>query len=173
MRPKIVYHGSPVGGLREIRPDNQRVRDPYEGPVVFASEEMAMAAMFLGPRPDDRWSLRGCFDNTYYMLIADEERFRREDRGGHLYEIPVDHFERDVSRGLETEWICRRAVRPVACHSYNSALDAMLVHQVNVYFIDHRFLRKFRHAIFFHPFHARELLAGLVPENKKAEKIGL
>lgn len=168
MKSRVLYHGSPVGGLCEIRPDNQRVRDLHEGPVVFASEEMAMAAMFLGPRPDDQWSLRGCFDNTYYILIADEERFRREDRGGHIYELSRDDFEQDLSRGLETEWVCRRSVRPSACHSYNSALEAMLMHQVRVYFVDHNFLRKFRHIIFFHPFRARELLFGLTSENKKA-----
>lgn len=45
-RPKILYHASPNRSINVFEPRREKVRDPEEGPVVFATPDKALASAF-------------------------------------------------------------------------------------------------------------------------------
>jgi hypothetical protein len=53
-KPTRLFHASPKRGLDVIRPNNERIRSPEDGAVVFATPDKRMATIFmLGA--DDSW----------------------------------------------------------------------------------------------------------------------
>ena len=64
------------------------------------------------------------------------ERFEREDHGGVIYELPSDTFVHEIRGGAKDEWTSRVSVKPTGKTEYKSALEAMLEHGVQVYFVD-------------------------------------
>lgn len=166
-KPPIIYHGSSTPDLEELRPKAERIRDDKEGPVIFGTADKEFASMFLGPRPDDSWSSKGSLGEAYYILIGDEERYRREDKGGVIYELPGEVFEHDSTRGMKTEWVAKKSIAPLKKQQYSSALDAMIESGVQVYFVDEKTLQKFREAIRQAPDHGLSILEDLESENQK------
>lgn len=142
-KPAVVYHGTSFLNLDEINPSNKRVRDRKEGALVFGAEHKEFASMFLGPRPDDTWSSKGCLNGLYYILIGDEDRYRREDKGGIIYELPGETFEFNPKVGMKTEWVSTKSVIPLNKQIYSSALEAMIENGVQVYFVDKKKLEEF------------------------------
>jgi hypothetical protein len=169
-KPKVVYHGSANLGIEEVEPRAKRIRDNAEGRVVFAAESKAFASTFLGPRFDDRLSSRGSYNGVYYILIADEEKYRQEDGGGVIYELPGDKFEHDANKGMKTEWLTKEPVVPIGQQRYDSAVVAMIENGVQVYFADKETLDRLNVAIKEAPDHGLSVLKNLKPENEKLDK---
>jgi hypothetical protein len=94
--------------------------------VVFGTHDKAFASMFLGPRPDDSWSAKGSINGINYILIDNEERFKKEDIGGTIYELSGEPFEQDLEKGMKTEWLTKSSVIPSNKKHYDSTLDAMI-----------------------------------------------
>lgn len=166
-KPVVVYHGSSTPDLEELQPRKERVRDEKEGRVVFGTADRAFASMFLGPRPDDSWSSKGSLNGVYYILIGDEKRYRREDKGGVIYEMPGEAFEHDPSRGMETEWVAKKSITPKNKQQYPFALDAMIENGVQVYFVDERTLNEFKESVEHSPDHGQSILENLESENQR------
>ena len=136
-KPEFLYHGTQAEDLEILSPDDKRTRGFQEGKLLFATPDKGFAATFLGPRPDDSWSIRGRVGGRYYILISDEKRFRDSDKGGIIYTLPGDKFECDESKGIRrSEWHAKSDVRPIETERFDSALDAMAENGVLVYFVD-------------------------------------
>lgn len=135
-KPQVLYHASPYRDIEEFEPRAHSVRDPEEGPVVFATPSEVYASMFL-VRTDDRWSEKGRFNSIYYTVINDRQRFEEMDKGGSIYVFPSDTFETDENKSMgSTEWTSKEPVKPLRKKDYDSGLEAMLEHGVQVYFVD-------------------------------------
>ncbi len=145
--PEILYHGSRFSGLKKINPKAESIRDSEEGLVVFATSDKAFATMFLGPRADDSWSTKGSFGKTYYTLITDEERYHKEDKGGVIYSLPGKQFYQNLDIGMKTEYVSKEEIEPIKEEDYASALEAMILNEVQVFFVDGETLDKFKKAI--------------------------
>jgi uncharacterized protein (DUF2235 family) len=135
-KPATVYHGSSNKGIERFEPRSQKVRDQTEGPKVFATSDKRMASVFI-MGVDDSWGNSGMHNGIPYMVISDRARFEKLDQGGAIYHLPGDSFETDPNKGLgDIEWTSGEAVVPTDKEDHASALEAMLEHGVQVYFVD-------------------------------------
>ena len=166
MKPQILYHASSDTNIDVFEPRAINVRDPNEGPRIFATPSKAMATIFL-VNTDDSWANSGSQDGTPYMAISDETRFKDLDCGGAIYSLPVDNFENDPEKGLgPLEWTSAVSVIPTGKELFSSGLDAMVDAGVQVYFMNQEMYRKLRLA----PDHGISLLNTLISENQKLNK---
>ncbi len=161
-KPPFLYHGSPHRGLEEIEPRKTTVRDPEEGELVFATQDIGLASVFMA---NSRHYGCGRFNETKYCYIVEPgEEFIRRDKGGHIYVLPSDSFETDPNKGLGVyEWTSKQKVKPIEKIEYTSALDAMLANGVQVYFIDEETHKKIEQS----PDHGYSILQGLESENQR------
>lgn len=135
-KPPVLYHASKNADIKVFVPRAEKVRDPEEGPRVFATPSRAMASMFI-VESDDSWVQSGTINDEPYIVISDEERFRSLDKGGVIYSLPNNTFENDPDKGLrELEWTSKDPVVPIDKEIIQSALDEMLSNGVKVYFVD-------------------------------------
>lgn len=163
-KPQILYHGTNKRDVKEFAPDNKRIRNKQEGMVLFATPHKAFATMYLGPRPDDTWSNKGRFNDVYYIVIEDEERFRKEDNGGTIFTFSSDTFTCDKNKGMGfSEWISKEQVIPIASEHFDSALNTMIDNEVQVYFVNQEKFKKIKTA----KDHGVSILRKLQSENQK------
>lgn len=135
-KPTTLYHGSSNKEIERLEPSSKKVRDRAEGPKVFATPDKRMASVFM-IGVDDSWGNSGQHNGTPFMVISDRERFESLDKGGAIYHLPGDTFTSDPEKGLgDLEWASSESVQPVHREDHESALEAMLNHGVQVYFVD-------------------------------------
>lgn len=159
-KPKFFYHGSLSADLEEISPKFRS---------VFATPDKAFASMFLGSRPDDSWSAKGKLGEVYYILIADEDKYRANDKGGVIYKVSSEKFIRP-EKGMRTEWIANDPIAPISKEECPSAFNAMIENGVQVYFVDQKTLNDFKKMIKDGPLKTFEFLKNLQSENQKLGK---
>lgn len=138
MKPALLYHASPVRGVKKFEPRAESVRDSNEGPVVFASSDKAYASMFIVPT-DDSWTKRGRFskDEPWFMVISDRQGFVYADQGGSIYQFDPGDFNFDSQRSMGSiEWTSSHTVNPVNEEPCHSGYEAMKDLGVKVYFVD-------------------------------------
>lgn len=139
-KPERLYHASANRSIDTFVPKAEKVRDPNEGPRVFATSDKRMSTVFMagtGDRTDDSWTRSGEYDGVPVIVISDKERFKKMDQGGAIYHLPSDTFKMDPNKGLgEIEWTSDAPVQPLEKEEHESALDAMVNHGVQVYFVD-------------------------------------
>lgn len=143
-KPKFLYHGSPNKNIDVFEPREESIRDPKEGPVVFATPDKVYASMFLVPS-DDSWTSKGQFAGQYYHAIADEKRYKKLDKGGAIYTFSSEGFETDLTKSMkQREWISRGSVKPIKREIYESGLEAMKQLEVRVVFVTTSVFVEFR-----------------------------
>lgn len=85
----VVYHGSPVGGLTEIKPNS--IKQGIK--VAYAAYEKAAAMTYMFRRYGD---LDTCIfvENGVFTLVERRKNVLKElyDKGGYLYELPANKF---------------------------------------------------------------------------------
>lgn len=140
-KPDVLYHASPDSEIEVFEPRQDKVRDPLEGPVVFATPDRAFATCFLVPT-DDSWARISRFSEngvpgSWKVIVSDRDRFKQLDHGGSIYHLPVDTFNSDTRYSMgETEWTSREAVTPIGKEDFESGLTAMRDAGVEVSFVD-------------------------------------
>jgi hypothetical protein len=135
-KPPVLFHGSPNPDIAVFEPRQEKVRDENEGPCVFGTPSRAFAALFL-VEVDESWVDFGAMDETPYIVISDEARFRAADKGGVIYSFPSTTFETDPQKGMrEMEWTSPQPVTPTKKENVASALADMVKYGVKIYFID-------------------------------------
>ena len=131
LRPKYLYHASPILGLSKIEPRNRTAPEGFrKGPVVFATDSFSFATQFLVSH-DDSWANGGAFGNTYFFVISDRKRFKKADKGGSIYLVASEDFKNYNKH----EWFTRKAVNTFGSVHFSSGLDAMIINKVQVYFV--------------------------------------
>jgi hypothetical protein len=162
-RPKVLYHASENVDIKEFEPRMRYVRDPDEGPQIFATPYKALASEFLVPT-NERWANGGSFNSIQYFVISDKTLFENIDKGGAIYTLPPETFETNSTKGLgSSEWTSSIAVRPSGKEVFKSGLKAMLELGVQVYFVDphtYELIESSRD-------HGFSILAGIESENQK------
>ncbi len=148
-RPAVLYHASHNPDIEEFVPRNDRIRDPKEGPVVFATPDKGLASTFLVEGHNDDWMQIGFYSGIpVVVVLMDRDSFIARDHGGTLYLLPSDSFGFDERRGMgEKEWTSHQPVKPLAKIEHPSALDAMIENGVQVYFVDKDMFTAIRDAI--------------------------
>jgi hypothetical protein len=162
-KPQFLYHGSAHRDIAELEPRNNGFRDPDEGPVVFATQELSLATIFMAEGNVKSGKFN---DVTFAAILDSKEEFIKNDKGGHVYIVRSDSFECDPAKGLgEYEWISREKIKPEKVIEYPSVLEAMMETGVQVYFID----TEVRERINKSEDHGRSILKGLESENQRRE----
>jgi hypothetical protein len=139
----VVYHGSPNRNITTFEPRVEQVRDKNEGALIFATPSIQRASCYLF-RWDDSWvnqSVDWNNDNKadfqFNMVISDDKRFKKLDKGGAIYLLPVKSFTYDEQKGLGIyEWTSRDKVKPFTKLDFPSALEAMKNFGVKIYFLN-------------------------------------
>lgn len=90
-KPQILYHSSPDHNITLFEPRADSIRDPAEGPVVFASPDKTYASIFLIPT-DDPWTNISQFNGNHYLIVSDKKRLYNLDKGGAIYTVPSKTF---------------------------------------------------------------------------------
>lgn len=138
-KPKVLYHAS-KNDVTVIRPFSKtKPKDFNEGPVVFATPDFAAATKFLVPW-DDGWAYGARFGDTHYLVVSDEARFKKEDKGAIIYMLPSDTFE----KLNKNEWFSKVEVKPIDKKHFHSGLSAMKEYKVKVLFVDKRTFKKIK-----------------------------
>lgn len=162
-KPPAVYHGSSNRNIERFEPRSEKVRDPLEGPKVFATSDKRMASVFI-VGADDSWANSGMHNGVPYIIISDRERFEKLDEGGVIYHLPSDTFETDPNKGLgEIEWTSSESVEPNHKEEHQSAVEAMLEHGVQVYFVAPETYEAWKTA----PDHGLSILKSSISENQR------
>ena len=80
-KPPFLYHGSAHKDIEVIEPKRNSYRDSEEGNLIFATQDLAMATIFM--TKSSRGS--GAFGEVPYVYIIEpRERFIEKDNGGHI-----------------------------------------------------------------------------------------
>lgn len=162
LKPKVLYHASQNRNIKVFEPRAETVRDPEEGPVVFATPHKEVAVCFMTPYEFHHGSFnRG---ESWFMVIPDKGEYLAKDKGGAIYSLPSDSFKADSQRGLkENEWTSKVAVKPADKEEYDSTLNAMLDQSVQVYFVDRQTYADIRSS----DDHGFKIVSGLKSENQE------
>lgn len=164
--PKVLYHSSPKINIDIFEPRKEKIRDPEEGPVVFATPDKALAAAFL-VRTDGSWVKIGRFSDgktltPWHLVTKNKRRFRRSDKGGAIYHLPSAGFSSDPNKGMgNMEWTSKNNVKPIKKEVFTSGEQAIKDLGVKVYFVD----RKTFKAINDSGDHGRSIILGLEPDS--------
>jgi hypothetical protein len=169
MKIKYLYHASSNKNIKVLEPRQESVRDPNEGPVIFASQDKSYTSCFLTPT-NNSWVKISKYTSSshppiYLIVISDEERFKKLDKGGAIYYLSPKDFYLDKSKSL-IEWTSKNEVKPIKKDVFDNSLDAMINNNVIVYFCNTETLEKLRE----NPAnvaHAMEILKTLTSENEK------
>lgn len=165
-KPPFLYHASANREIKTFEPRAKSVRDPEEGPVIFATPDLALATTFLVSEANDSWTQIGKIDGTPCMVISDRELFLKCDKGGSIYKFSNDSFTSHPDKGMgDDEWTSREAVTPVEKTDVLSALEAMIENGVQVFFVDEITFDKIKHSTDWF-----DLLKTLESENQKRGK---
>lgn len=162
-KPGFLYHGSSSRNITLFEPRAESVRDPHEGPVIFATPDKTIATMFI-ISSNNSWTQSGLFREIHYFVCSNEKMFRKLDKGGAIYTFDSGQFENDPNKGLRTkEWTSKIPVKPIAKEEFDSALDEMINAGVQVYFVNEEAFQKIEKS----SDHGNEILRNTVSENMK------
>jgi hypothetical protein len=136
---KVLYHGSSDRNIKVFEPRiGSTPRNFTDGPVVWATDELVRAIKFIVPC-DDSWTAKGAYDGEHYVLVSDEDRFRKADVGGAVYKLPSDTF----TKYKKGERISKVSVKPLGKIEYESGIKAMIDHGIKIYLISPEKLKEF------------------------------
>ena len=165
-KPPFLYHASANKEIKTFEPRAKSVRDPKEGPVIFATPDLALATTFLVNEANDSWTQIGKINGVPYMVIRDKKHFMRRDKGGSIYKFNSGGFTSHPHRGMgDDEWVSKDPVTPVEKTDVKSALEAMIENGVQVFFVDTKTFNSVKHDADF-----LNIIMGLESENKKRGK---
>ncbi len=165
-KPPFLYHASSNRNIEKFELRAKNVRDPEEGPVVFATPDLALATTFLVGEANDSWTQIGKLGGVPYMVIRDKKRFMKRDKGGSIYKFSSNSFTCHPDKGMgEDEWVSKDSVTPLEKEDVQSALEAMIENGVQIFFVDKKTFNRINHDKDF-----INVIRGLESENKRREK---
>jgi hypothetical protein len=135
-KPELLYHASHDTTIDEFEPRNNFPRFEGEGNLVFATQYVQLAAMFLSPL--DIPTEISVYGDRYVIFInADEAEYIQKDKGGAIYSFSSVQFEVDPTIGMgESEWTSIEPVRPISKTIYATSIEAMDMYGIERYFVD-------------------------------------
>ena len=133
-KPKILYHGSSTKIDGPLTPvfEKRTLDHVHRRPAVFATERKDIAALFMFPL-DVLASIGFEGDMAYICIWGTQKEFALKDKGGYLYTLSSDTFEKV---GKEYEWQSFESVRPLEVKKYDSVVDGMVSCGAKIYFIN-------------------------------------
>ncbi|MBP6942531.1 MAG: hypothetical protein KBB55_00625 [Candidatus Buchananbacteria bacterium] len=136
-KTSVLYHGSPNGEIEEFLPRVSKGSGESHGALVYASPDKATAIMFMA-NVSVPWSTGLTGNNVLYAIIPmDRDIFIANDHGGYVYMLDAKTFSSDPQRGMgEYEWASSVPVKPLEKIRFESVLEAMIEHGVQVYFVE-------------------------------------
>ena len=135
LKPEFLYHGSTNAEITEFTPKISVGSGEKYGEKIYATPNKALATVFLC-KLDKPWSAGMYSGIPVAVLPIAREEFLETDFGGTLYTLPSASFEQNANELAGDEWASSKPIEPNEKKFYPSALDAMLEHGVQVYFVD-------------------------------------
>jgi hypothetical protein len=137
-RPLQLYHGSGYKIDGPLKPVLKQDTSDYinERPAVFATEREDIAAVFMFPA-DILASIGYEQDTAYICIWGTQQEFIGKDKGGFLYVLPPDTFDKI---GKEYEWQSFVEVEPVEVKRFESVIEGIMRSGAQVYFINNDLL---------------------------------
>jgi hypothetical protein len=132
-RPEKLYHGSNhriEGPLRPIL-RNDTSDHVHSRAAVFATERIDLAALFMFPF--EHIASIGFEEDIAYICIWGLREAFDKDRGGYVYELPIDSFQKI---GKAYEYQSFEPVQPIAVQFFKSVIQGMMACGVQVYFVN-------------------------------------
>ncbi|MEX1064020.1 MAG: hypothetical protein WD898_00515 [Candidatus Paceibacterota bacterium] len=162
--PTYLYHGSGQKIVENLQPTMEKstLDHTHTRPAVFATERKDVASLFMFPL--DTLASIG-FENglAYICIWGTREEFKPHDKGGYLYTLLMDSFEKV---GKEYEWQSFEKVKPKKVEYFKSVIDGMIECGACVYFInDEEVFDQIRD----NKENRIPILRQLIPENQKSE----
>lgn len=165
-KPDFLYHASPHRNIQLFEPRNDTPRFPGEPPLVFATGDKRIAAMFLAPKSSGSVEVTKFGDDAIIIISNTVEDFIAHDTGGAIYHLPADTFTTDPEIGMgEQEWVSSLPVAPIGKELYGTSLGAMLSVGVKVYFVTDEVLESIKSA----EDHGFEIISSLHPYEPEAD----
>lgn len=140
IKPTILYHGSDHKSIKKFYPEKGNWQNRNELLLVFATHQKELALAFMRPKNGSPVII-GSFnkDKTWFIAIADKDKFLKNDQGGAAYLLPPTTFSRNPHTQLgQSEYISSQPVIPVHIEKYNSTLKAILQAGIQVYFTNEK-----------------------------------
>jgi hypothetical protein len=165
-KPKILYHGTMVRGIKKFEPRVSKGYGEKFGPLVYATHDFGVAVVFT-MNAKSTWHT-GVSNGVTYVLITDpKEEFIKNDKGGTVYVFANKGFEVDPKRGMGNfEWASKNSVLPIDTINIQSSLQAMMDEGIQVYFTDKKKLEEVESA----DYYGLRIIKDLVSENIKVGK---
>ena len=146
IRPKILFHASQKGQIKEFEPREEKKRSADEPAQIFSSPSETVSSMFLVPT-NNEFIKSGSYDHgeTWVYIIGDWENFKTMDKGGYIYTLPTETFGVDPNKGLGLfEWTSQQNVKPTAKKYFSSGLAAMREYGVKIYVVNQEIFSRFK-----------------------------
>lgn len=133
-KPSFLFHGSSrlIEGFLQPVLEHKTFDHIHGRPAVFATARIDIASLFMFPL-DVLASIGFEEDVAYICIWGTSEEFSLKDKGGFLYVLPADKFEKV---GKEYEWQSFEAVQPLEVKKFESVIDGMIQCGAHVYFIN-------------------------------------
>lgn len=133
-KPAVLYHGSEHKIEGHLIPviEKKTLDHIHSRAAIFATERDDIAALFMFPL-DVLASIGFEQDISYICIWGTAEEFAPKDKGGFLYVLAADNFEKV---GKEYEWQSFEAVTPIEVRKFESVIQGMIQYGVQVYFIN-------------------------------------
>ncbi len=158
--PLVLYHASNDPNFSQLEPREESSRFSNEGPLVFATPDKAVAAMFLAPKDGGSVEISKFNDQSVIIINNKIENFKKKDRGGAIYTLPSETFTTDSTTGMkETEWVSKVPVKILSKEMYKTSLEAMKQLGVRVYFVNDKTFKSIQSS----DDHGWEILSKLKP----------
>jgi len=100
----ILWHGSPVKGLKTINADSSRFGDK-----IFATSDKQRAVRYMGDGIGSRKV------GKYLFVMESDAKKLKNNFQGAIYQVPKKSFKFDPHKGKEKDWIfsSETAVKPI------------------------------------------------------------
>lgn len=166
---KVLYHGSSsiINGLLEPVFRQDSPNHVHTRASVFATDRPDVASLFMFPFKEHIASI-GFEESVAFICIwGTPEEFVAKDKGGFLYTILSDNFEKV---GKKYEWQSFVPVHPIEMKHFDSVIDGMISCGAKIYFVnDDKIMDQIRDSVG----NRMPILEKLKPENKKRASCAL
>lgn len=132
----VLYHASPDKSLTIINPRKTLSKNDYIGDYVFATSNKKLAVMYLATKGNATY-MEPQAKQPYIVISSDSNKYLATDRGGAVYSVSANSFEKTPQTGLEDyEMVTKNSVKPIGKEVYKTSVEAMRKYGIEIYFVD-------------------------------------
>jgi len=133
-----LYHASDNKRLKLLQPQKTLSDDKYIGDYVFATTNKLLALMYLANR-GTATLMNPLEPNPNIVICAGQSDYIKKDKGGAIYEVSNDFFEKSPQFGLTAyEMVSTKPTKIIKKTLFNKSIEALISNGIEVRFTDIR-----------------------------------